>query len=73
VSILKIVDLKEEFVVCMDVCKEGLDGFLTQKDHVVCYESWKLKEHRRNYVTHDLELVAIIHALNMWRHYLMGE
>ena len=21
---------------------------------------------------HDLELVAIIHALNMWRHYLMG-
>jgi len=23
-------------------------------------------------VTHDLELEAIIHALNMWRHYLLG-
>ena len=27
---------------------------------------------RKNYVTHDLELVSIIHALKMWRHYLIG-
>jgi hypothetical protein len=39
---------------------------------VVCYESQKLKYHERNYATHDLELVAIVHALKMWRHYLMG-
>ena len=32
----------------------------------------KLKEHEKNYDTHDLELAAIIHALKMWRHYLMG-
>jgi hypothetical protein len=32
----------------------------------------KLKEHEKNYATHDLELVAIVHALKMWRHYLMG-
>ena len=25
-----------------------------------------------DYSTHDLELAAIIHALKMWRHYLMG-
>jgi hypothetical protein len=31
-----------------------------------------LKEHERNYATHDLELAAIIHALRKWRHYLMG-
>ena len=24
------------------------------------------------YPTHDIELAAIIHALRMWRHYLMG-
>jgi hypothetical protein len=39
---------------------------------VICYESQKLKEHERNYVTHDLELAAVIHALKMWRHYIMG-
>jgi hypothetical protein len=38
----------------------------------VCYESRKLKEHERHYDTHDLELESIVHALNMWRHYLMG-
>jgi hypothetical protein len=40
--------------------------------HVVCYESRKLKQNERHYATHDLELVAIMHALKMWRHYLMG-
>jgi hypothetical protein len=49
-----------------------LGGVLTQNGHVICYESRKLKEHERNYVTHDLELVAIVHALKKWRHYLMG-
>jgi hypothetical protein len=71
--ILKIVDPNENFVVCTDACKEGLGGVLTQNGHVISYESRKLKEHERNYATHDLELVAIVHALNMWRHYLMGK
>ena len=34
--------------------------------------SQKLKDHEKNYSTHDLELAAIVHALKMWRHYLMG-
>jgi hypothetical protein len=40
---------------------------------VACYKSRKLKEHEGHYATHDLELVAIAHTLNMWRHYLMGK
>jgi hypothetical protein len=43
-----------------------------QGGSVVCYESRKLNEHEANYVTHDLELAAIVHALKMWRHYLLG-
>jgi len=38
----------------------------------VCYESWKLNEHEKNYPTHDLELATIIHTLKMWRHYILG-
>jgi hypothetical protein len=71
--ILKIVDPNENFDVCIDACKEGLCGVLSQRDHVVCYESRKLKEDERNYATHDLELATIVHALKMWRHYLMGK
>jgi hypothetical protein len=58
--------------VCTNVCKEGISGFLTQNIHVICYESRKLKEHEINYATEDLELTTIVHALRMWRHYLMG-
>ena len=43
-----------------------------QEGHVICYESKKLNEHEINYVTHDLELAAIVHDLKMWRHYLLG-
>jgi len=71
--LLRIADLDADFVVCIDVCKEGLGGVLSQNGHVVCYKSRKLKEHERLYATHDLELAAIVHALKMWRHYLMGK
>ena len=44
-----------------------------QDNHVICYESRKLKENEKKYATHDIELAAIVHALKMWRHYLMGK
>jgi hypothetical protein len=71
--ILRIADPNEDFIVCTDACKEGLGGVLTQNGFVVCYESRKLKEHKRHYATHDLELASIVHALRKWRHYLMGK
>jgi hypothetical protein len=64
--------MNEDFVVFIDACKEGINGVLSLKDHVVCYEYNKLKEREKNYATHDLELVGIVHALKMWGHYLMG-
>jgi hypothetical protein len=36
------------------------------------YGSRQLRKHEENYPTHDLELAAVIHALKIWRHYLMG-
>jgi hypothetical protein len=54
--IFNIVYQDKDLVVCIDVYKEGLGGVLTQKYHVVCYESRKLKEHERNCTTHDLKL-----------------
>jgi hypothetical protein len=70
--ILRIADPNVDFVVCTDVCKEGLGGVLSQNGFVICYESRKLKEHEKNYATHDLELATIVHVLRKWRHYLMG-
>jgi hypothetical protein len=30
------------------------------------------KEHEENYPTHDLELATVVHALKIWRYYLIG-
>ena len=70
--VLKVADLEKDFVVCTDACGQGLGGVLMQDNHVIYYESIKLNEHEKNYATHDLELGAIVHALKMWRYYLMG-
>ena len=63
--VLKIVDAEKDFVVCTEACGQGLGGVLMQDNHVICYESRKLKEHKKNYATHDLELAAIVHALKI--------
>jgi hypothetical protein len=43
-----------------------------QEGRVIAYASRALRPHEINYPTHDLELAAIVHALKIWRHYLMG-
>nr|GFC73334.1 putative reverse transcriptase domain-containing protein [Tanacetum cinerariifolium] len=42
------------------------------RDKVISYASRQLKIHEKNYTTHDLELGAVVFALNIWRHYLYG-
>jgi hypothetical protein len=64
--ILRIADPNKDFIVCTDECNEELGGVLSQNGFVICYESRKLKEHERNYATHDLELASIVHALRKW-------
>jgi hypothetical protein len=71
--ILRITEPGEDFIVCIDACNEGLGGILSQNGFVICHESRKLKDHNRNYDTHDFELAAIVHTLRKWRHYLMGK
>eukprot|EP00253_Pinus_taeda_P017334 PITA_17334 len=70
--ILSIADPHKDYVVCTDASKEGLGGLLMQEGRVIAYESRKLKEHEQRYSAYDLELAAVIHALKMWRHYLLG-
>ena len=38
----------------------------------MAYASRHLRPHEANYPTHDLELAAIVHALKIWQHYLIG-
>ena len=41
-----------------------------QKCRVIAYASRQLKPYGENYLTHDLELAAVVLALKILRHYL---
>ena len=63
----------ERYVVYAYVSRLGLGCVLMQVGRVVAYASRQLKIHEQNYLTHDLELAAIVFALKIWRCYLYGE
>jgi hypothetical protein len=70
--VLTLPDIKKDFVVYCDASRKGLGCVLMQEGKVVAYASKQLKKYEENYLTHDLELAAVVHALKIWRHYLMG-
>jgi hypothetical protein len=65
-------DNSKPFDVYCDASGTALGCVLMQDNRVIVYASRALRPHEQNYPTHDLELAAVVHALKMWRHYLMG-
>jgi hypothetical protein len=65
-------DNTKPFEVYCDASGTGLGCVLVQDNRVIAYASRALRPHEQNYPTHDPELAAVVHALKIWRHYLMG-
>jgi hypothetical protein len=65
-------DNSKPFEVFCDASGTGLGYVLMQEGRVIVYASRALRPHEINYPTHDLELAAVVHALKIWRYYLMG-
>ncbi|KAL8089625.1 hypothetical protein AgCh_039196, partial [Apium graveolens] len=61
------------YVIYSDASKKGLGCVLMQHGKVIAYASRQLKPYEVNYLTHDLELAAVIFVLKIWRHYLYGD
>jgi ribonuclease HI len=66
-------DMEKAFSIYCDVSGQGLGCVLMLDGHMVAYASRQLRKHETHYPTHDLELAAVVHALKIWRHYLMGK
>jgi hypothetical protein len=56
--VLVMPDMEKSFSIHCDASGQGLGFVLMQDGHVVAY---------------DLELATTVHALKIWRHYLMGK
>jgi hypothetical protein len=64
--VLAQLDIMKSFDVYYDASGTRLGNVLLQEGCVIGYSSQQLRCHEEHYPTHDLELVAILHALWMW-------
>jgi hypothetical protein len=60
------------FEVFYDASGTGLSCVLIQEGRVIAYTSRALRPHEINCPTLDLEPAMVVHALKIWRHYVMG-
>jgi hypothetical protein len=71
-SYLVMPDFSKPFEVITDASDFALRAILIQGGKAVAYESRVLNEAEKNYHTMDRELLAVMHALKVWRCYLEG-
>ena len=75
--VLMMPDHTKPFQIQVDSSLFATGGILTQMDtngecHPCVYLSKSLSKEQRNYHTGDRELLAIVHALKEWQHYIQG-
>jgi hypothetical protein len=65
-SYLKLPDPDREFEVIIDASKDTkvVSAVLTQNSYSVAFKSKKLNLYQLNYIVHDKEMCAIMHALD---------
>ncbi|WVZ58893.1 hypothetical protein U9M48_009115 [Paspalum notatum var. saurae] len=57
--VLIFPDMHKPFSVYCDASRLGLACVLMPEGKVIAYASWQLRDHEKNYSTHDLELAAV--------------
>jgi hypothetical protein len=63
--------MEKQFSIYCDASGQRLGCVIMQDGRMVAYDSRQLRKYEVNYPTHDLELAVVVHALNIWRHYLI--
>lgn len=71
--ILILLDPEKNFEVYCDALEQGLGCIVRQEKKVIAYASRQLRPHKGIYLTHDLQLAAVVFVLKIWRHYLYRE
>ncbi|XP_039069596.1 uncharacterized protein LOC120216163 [Hibiscus syriacus] len=70
--VFTLLDLEKPLEVETDASDYAIGGVLLQDEHPVAFESMKLNETETRYTSPEKKLLAVIHCLRIWRHYLLG-
>lgn len=74
--VISAPDFSQPFLLKTDASDFAIGAVLAQvlegEERVIAYESRKLAPAERNYLVHEKELLSIVHAFKLWRHYLQG-
>ncbi|MCO5593599.1 hypothetical protein L7F22_047614 [Adiantum nelumboides] len=62
----------EDVMVQCDACGSSIGAVLMQDGHVIAYESKVLRGPEKHMQIYEEELLAVIHVLESWKHYLLG-
>ncbi len=68
--VLKLPDFDKAFEIHSDASNFAIRRILVQDGRLVAFESKKLRETERRWLTHEKEMWAVIHYLKTWGHYI---
>lgn len=72
VPVLGLPDFGQPFTIECDASFDGIGAILLQSDHPIVYFSKGFSFSNRLKSTYDRELLALVLALQKWKHYLLG-
>jgi hypothetical protein len=70
--VLSLPNLNKTFVVETDASGSGIGVVLMQEGHPISFISKSLGPQQQALSTYEREMLAILHAVTKWRHYLWG-
>lgn len=71
--VLALPNFNKQFVVETDACGSGIGAVLMQDGHPIAYISRHLKGKQLHLSIYEKELLAVVFAVQKWRHYLLHD